>query len=144
MLQTNGEYSDGWITFFVGILSFMNSASRHKTFQGAWIFKKPIPGILLWNKTKVWRFKHYSLITHCRPPLYTQWISKYSNRQSTTLHWCQSVNVTSAQIQVFIAAYEIVYFLPPLLCKTSPTLPDSFQTLELGTLTYLDIEIHNS
>lgn len=38
------------ITFFVGILSFMNSASRHRTFQGAWIFKKPIPRIWLWKK----------------------------------------------------------------------------------------------
>lgn len=38
------------ITFFVGILSFMNSASRHRTCQGAWIFKKPIPRIWLWKK----------------------------------------------------------------------------------------------
>lgn len=46
----------GASTFFVGILSFMNSASRHRTFQGAWIFKKPIPGILPWNTKhkKVW------------------------------------------------------------------------------------------
>lgn len=60
----NGHYTDGWSTFFVGILSFMNSASRQRTFQGAWIFKKPIPGILLWNTTRVWMFTYYSLWSH--------------------------------------------------------------------------------
>lgn len=52
------EMGNNWLsTFFVGILSFMNSASRHKTFQGAWIFKKPTPGIVLWNTTEVWILK---------------------------------------------------------------------------------------
>lgn len=31
------------LTFFVGIFSFISSASRQRTFQGAWIFKKPTP-----------------------------------------------------------------------------------------------------
>lgn len=39
-------------TFIVGILSFMNSASRQRTSQGACIFKNPTPGILVW-KTKI-------------------------------------------------------------------------------------------
>ena len=43
-----------WNTFMVGILSFINSASLQRTFQGAWIFTKPIPGILLWGHRHVW------------------------------------------------------------------------------------------
>lgn len=39
-------------TFVVGILSFINSASRQRTSQGAWIFTKPTPGSLVW-KTKI-------------------------------------------------------------------------------------------
>ena len=40
------------LTFFVGILSLRNSASRHNTFHGAWIFTNPTPGILVLKKKK--------------------------------------------------------------------------------------------
>lgn len=38
----------GGFTFLVGILSFISSASRQRTFQGAWIFKKPTPWIFVY------------------------------------------------------------------------------------------------
>lgn len=37
-------------TFLVGIFSFRNSASRHSTFQGAWIFRNPTPWIFVWGR----------------------------------------------------------------------------------------------
>lgn len=42
----------GVSTVLVGILSFMNSASRQRTSQGAWIFRKPTSAILPWNNTQ--------------------------------------------------------------------------------------------
>lgn len=38
------------LTFFVGILSLRNSASRHNTFHGACIFTNPTPWILVFKK----------------------------------------------------------------------------------------------
>lgn len=38
------------LTFFVGILSLRNSASRHNTFHGACIFTNPIPWILVFKE----------------------------------------------------------------------------------------------
>lgn len=133
-----GTFSDGWITFFVGILSFMNSASRHRTFQGAWIFKKPIPGILLWNTTKVCIFTYYSLWTHCRimgqfMTFKNVWTTPINNTclidiceqsfQYSSMHVAFSIRFKAllcgrvpgkssasalAQTHVFIGAYEIV------------------------------------
>lgn len=40
------------LTFFVGILSLRNSASRHNTFHGACIFTNPTPWILVFKKSK--------------------------------------------------------------------------------------------
>lgn len=41
-------------TFLVGIFSFMSSASRHSTLQGAWIFRNPTPWTLVYAPEKTW------------------------------------------------------------------------------------------
>lgn len=49
-------------TFFVGIFIFINSASRQRTFHGAWIFTKPTPEVLVWNDNTC---VHWSNIKTC-------------------------------------------------------------------------------
>lgn len=151
---TNGALTNGDSTFFVGILSFMNSASRHRTSQGAWIFRKPIPGILLWNATKFWTYNIQSTSNNT-----------YLNRtlRSVEQASCPSVRfifLLSGRDRfpfrknpqhpfqhkhVIIAAYGIFLSLQLVqLCKTTHALPDSLCTLQLGTLTCLDTVIHKN